>query len=318
MKRLLFITSGPIGDCVLSTGALELARARLSGDPAVTIACGPNAAEMFRAVPGLTRVLPIQKLPLAGHWLKLWGRLGGEIFDLAVDLRGSGLTYALACRRRVVRRVRGEGHQCERVGALFGQPQGLAPRLFLDEAAHGAAHAAYAGRGFVALGPGAKFPGKRWPADRFADIARRLTAPGAALAGAPILVLGSAAEAALGQRIAAACGGRALAGGLDLLASAALLARAGVFIGNDSGLMHLAAAAGAPTLGLFGPSDEARYAPFGANGLAVRGSRTYATLRQAGWSEAHPDSLLQDLTIERALAGVHTLLQRRIGDEHAI
>lgn len=314
MKRLLFITSGPIGDCVLSTGALEFARARLGGHPAITLVCGPLAGEIFRAVPGMERILPVQKLPLDGHWLKLWRQLAGARFDLSVDLRGSGLTYALRCRERVIGRIRGGGgHQCARIGAVLGQ-EALAPKLYLDEAAHCAAKAAHPGRGFLALGPWAKFPGKCWPADHFVQAALRLTAPGAALAGAPILVLGSQAEAERAQALALACGGTALAGRLDLLANAALLTRAALFIGNDSGLMHVAAAAGAPTLGLFGPSDEARYAPFGPKALALRGPLSLAALKKAGWDDRHHESLFRDLTIERVLATADALLTN--GSDH--
>jgi len=61
--------------------------------------------------------------------------------------------------------------------------------------------------------------------------------------------------------------------------SYAALKRARLFIGADSGLMHMAAAAGAPTLGLFGPSDERLYAPWGVNGRTVRGARSFEEIR---------------------------------------
>jgi ADP-heptose:LPS heptosyltransferase len=60
-----------------------------------------------------------------------------------------------------------------------------------------------------------------------------------------------------------------LVGKLDLPEVAAVLARAAMFIGNDSGLMHLAAAAGAPTLGLFGPTPSDEYGPAGPKAQAV-------------------------------------------------
>ena len=70
-------------------------------------------------------------------------------------------------------------------------------------------------------------------------------------------------------------------GRVDLLTAYALLKRARLFIGNDSGLMHLAAAAGAPTLGLFGPSDERLYAPWGPKARVLRGPRDFATFKAA-------------------------------------
>ncbi|HWU12794.1 MAG TPA: glycosyltransferase family 9 protein, partial [Caulobacter sp.] len=66
-----------------------------------------------------------------------------------------------------------------------------------------------------------------------------------------------------------------LTGKVDLLTAYAALKRADLFIGNDSGLMHIAAAAGVPTIGLFGPSDERRYGPWGPLTKAVRGPRSF-------------------------------------------
>ena len=80
-----------------------------------------------------------------------------------------------------------------------------------------------------------------------------------------------------GDREAAARIGAALprdrlldATGADLRATAEALTRADLFVGNDSGMMHLAAASGAPTLGLFGPTDERLYGPWGQRATAVR------------------------------------------------
>lgn len=306
MSRLLFLTSGPIGDCVLSSGALEHARTRLGGAPRVTIACGPAAAELFRAVPNLERVIPLVKRPFGGHWFRLWGEVAAQRWDLAVDLRGSLLTHTLPVAHRIAARPRGEGHKTMQLARVLGVPGPLAPHLHLDGPAFAAAAAAIPGRGFLALGPGAKFPGKRWPAERFAALPARL--------GLQAVVLGSGAEAQLCAEVAAACGGVSLAGRLDLLASAALLTRARLFIGNDSGLMHLAAAAGAPTIGLFGPSDEGVYAPSGPRAMAIRGETPYAALRARGWDTSAPSSLLADLALERVEAAARTSLEKTAGD----
>jgi ADP-heptose:LPS heptosyltransferase len=66
-----------------------------------------------------------------------------------------------------------------------------------------------------------------------------------------------------------------LVGKTDLLTAYACLKRARLFVGNDSGLMQLAAAAGAPTLGLFGPSDDRLYGPWGPDARALRGPREF-------------------------------------------
>ncbi len=103
--------------------------------------------------------------------------------------------------------------------------------------------------------PGANWATKRWPAERFAGIARRALAQGLQVA-----VQGSAAEADLGRQVARlAPGAIDLCGKLDLRALGGFIARCAAFVANDSGPMHVARALGVPTLALFGSTDPAMF-----------------------------------------------------------
>lgn len=119
----------------------------------------------------------------------------------------------------------------------------------------------------IALAPGATYgPTKRWPEERFLDLARRLAAR-----GRPLLWLGGTAEAELCERLARACpGSLSVAGLLSLRETLALLAGCRLVVSNDSGAMHLAQAAGAPTVGIFGSTDPAWTGPVGAGAEVVR------------------------------------------------
>src|SRR3546814_12380773 len=89
----------------------------------------------------------------------------------------------------------------------------------------------------------------------------------------------------------------------DLLTAAACLERADFFVGNDSGLMHLAAAAGTPTLGLFGPSPEVRYRPWGPHAGYVRPPESFEALTGApGFHLGPPRSYMEHLTAHAAAA----------------
>jgi ADP-heptose:LPS heptosyltransferase len=114
-------------------------------------------------------------------------------------------------------------------------------------------------RGFLAVHPGSGSPAKNWPLERFLEAARRL-ADGAAW----LLVAGPAEEALVAPR------GATLAREWPPRVLGAALARAGLVLGNDSGVSHLAAAAGAPTLALFGPTDPALWAPVGPRVATLR------------------------------------------------
>jgi ADP-heptose:LPS heptosyltransferase len=122
--------------------------------------------------------------------------------------------------------------------------------------------------GFVAIHPGSGSPAKSWPAERFRDL-QRLLAPGQAT----LVVLGPA-EAHLAAMFADDSGAGAasslVAQALSLRVLGAVLAQAGLFVGNDSGVSHLAAAWGAPTLALFGPTDPRTWSPEGRRVQTLR------------------------------------------------
>lgn len=311
MSHLLFITSNRIGDAVLSTAALEAARARLGGEAAVTIVCGPLPAALFRATPGLSRVITMEKR--AGRWVDLWGKLRGAKYDLAVDLRGSLTTFALRAKSRIVHRKSALlRHKLDELAALMGERALPAPKLHLDAKARADADAAHSGGPLLCLGAGANFIGKRWPPDQFALLARRLVGADAPLAGATVALLGAPSDAGLHTEIIAtlsAMGLKAIdcAGKLDLLACAALLERATLFVGNDSGLMHIAAAMGAPTIGLFGPSDERVYGPAGPRTAIVRG-RDYEAIMATGYMPLIEHSLMGDISVDQVEAAALKVL----------
>ena len=108
---------------------------------------------------------------------------------------------------------------------------------------------------FVLLFPGSGSATKNWPLDRFVDLARET-----ASLVKPIVVLGPA-ETGIARHFREAQ--VETLEDLDLPTVAALANLAGAFVGNDSGVSHLAAAAGCPGVVLFGPSDPARWHPLG-------------------------------------------------------
>ena len=272
--RILFITATRIGDAVLSTGLLNhLLRAHPHAK--VVVACGPAAEGVFARMPNRAWTIPLAKRPFRLHWWKLWRQVANSRWDLVVDLRASGFAWAIRAKRRVVMRGgRKPGHRLAQLGALMGlDPPPLPVAWFAPADTRRAAMLLPAGGPWLALGPTANWDRKVWPAERFVALAEALSAPGGPLAGAKVAVLGGpgAAERAMAAPVLAALGGRAvdLVGTLSLPEVAAVLARCSLFVGNDSGLMHLSAATGAPTLGLFGPSPAEHYAPSGPRAAAV-------------------------------------------------
>jgi len=316
--RLLFITNSRIGDAVLSTGLLDHL-IRVHPGLRVTVACGPVAAPLFVRAPGLERIHELRKRPRAGHWRALWMACVGTRWDLVVDLRGSPIPWVVSAGRRLRPMLDGRTlvHRVRRVGSTLG-PEGLdnppAPRLWTGPEDDATAAAAFAragvadGEPVLALAPTANWIGKTWPADRFVTLARRVTAADGPLPGARVAVFGAA-----GERDAAAPVLEGLAtarpidlvGGLTLAQVAAALRRCTLFVGNDSGLMHMAAATRIRTLGLFGPSRDEHYAPWGPLGRVVRTPEPYDALFPPHLGpKCVRGSLMTSLEVDRVLAAI--------------
>jgi heptosyltransferase-3 len=290
--RILFVTSNRLGDAVLSTGLLAHLM-QTHPDARITIACGPVARGVFGRMPNCERVIVVDKRPYRLHWLGLWYAAALTRWDLVVDIRGSALAWMVPTRRRAIMRRR-PGPKIAQLAAVLGiDPPPLPVAWTAPQDRARAAALLPVDRPVVALAPTANWEPKIWPAERFAGLFEALCAgplPGAiaAIFAGP----GEAEREIAGRLLRHLPDAIDLTGRLSIPEAAACLARARLFVGNDSGLMHLAAAAGAPTLGLFGPTDAAEYAPSGRCAAA-----TVAATGQ-----------MQDLTEAQALAAATALL----------
>ena len=313
--HVLFVTSNRIGDAVLSSGLLGWMIERRP-QSRFWVAAGPGPAPLFRAAPGVERVIALPKRRFGAHWLELWRKAAPVRWDLAVDLRGSALAWLLLAReRRVLRPAAGPVHRVRHLAALFDLAEPPPPRLWNTQAeTERAAALIPSGGRILALGPTANWGGKQWPADRFAELAQRLTAAGAPLADARIAVFGAASERAAARPLLDALHPARridLVGLVDLPTAHACLARADLYVGNDSGLMHIAAAAGAPTLGLFGPSREELYAPWGPRAAAVRTERSFEEIvGDPSYDHRRSDSWMGTLAVGKVEMAAAALLAR--------
>ena len=310
--RILFVTATRIGDAVLSTGLLRHLVERHPG-AAFTIAAGPAAAPLFEAVPGLERILVIAKRRYALHWLDLFRATAAQRWDLVIDLRGSALAFLLrAGERRVGAKGDAGEHRVQQLARLFSLDPPPAPRLWTAPRHEQAAETLVPlGGPILAVGPAANWRGKQWRGERFAELALRLTGGDGPFPAARVAVLAAAHEREQAAPLLAALPSMRridLVGKVDLLTAAAILRRAAMFIGNDTGVMHIAAAMGTPTLGLFGPSRSEHYAPWGPRTAVVRTAKSYGELVGApGYDHRTTDTLMDTLSVDMAEAAARRL-----------
>ena len=264
---------------------------------------------------------PLAAVHAGGEISELTRHLRAARFDVAVDLQGLAKSGVLTALTGAPLRIGFVAARCrEPLNALFTNhrvapppearhvveqclallaPLGVRPAavefpLPVDAGAEARVDDVLAGAGIkprrrlVVLNPGAGRPDKRWPVERFARLAARLVEE----AGATVLVVWGPSEEPAARAIVAAAPRGALAApptGLGELC--AVLRRASVVVAGDTGPLHLAAALGAPCVGLYGPTSIERNGPWGQGGRALAG----------------PDGTLGSLDVARVFRAVAEL-----------
>ena len=311
---ILFITATNIGDAVLSSGLIK----RLSDEipnARFTIVAGPAAAPLFSFLPNLDEVIVFAKQKDGSHWFDLWRKVRKRRWGLVVDLRGSAISRLISTKRRAVhRKLVGEPvHKVmEAARVLKIEDEPAAPYIYVSPEVEAYAADLTAGQGpILAMAPAANWVGKTWPLERFSRVAMRLLGSEGPMKGGRLMVLGGASERKVVRGLKD-CVPRSrfidLAGQVDLVTAYACLQRARLFVGTDSGTMHLAAAAGAPTLGLFGPSDERRYAPWGPGARVVRGGHSFEEIMASDPGGNQAVCHMMDLSVDRVYEAARVLL----------
>ena len=322
-EAILFITSTYPGDAVVSSGLLQhlidaspLAR--------LTVVCGRPSAPLFTEVPNLEDLIVVNKRKHHLHWAEIWLRCVTTRWSLVVDLRGSLLAYTLWARKRRVFRPKMPqgGRRISEWSALIGLSELPSPTLWLAPRHEEAVDRLLRdGPPVLALGPTANWPAKIWPAERFAELALRLTDKNGILPGARIALIGTRGDEEKVRPIVAAIPENRmvnLIGRTDLLTLVAVLKRCALYIGNDSGPLYLSVAAGIPGLGLMGPSpglfgpQQGPYvAPWAKRTDLVRTAKTPEELTGTpDYDTKTVGSLMDSLTVDAAEAAANALWRR--------
>ena len=289
-KKILIRSTNWIGDAIMTPPAIRTIRENFPAAE-ITILAYPWVADIFTACPQVDRVMLYEKKGrhkgLAGMW-RLGRELAAQHFDLVILLQNAfsaavltllaGIPVRAGYRRDgrglllshgvTIRKSTRERHQVYYYQEMLKDlGLGCSPQeLFLalpDSATAWAGDflAVNAKKPVVGLNPGAAYgPAKRWPAERYAGLAKRL----AEEQGATLLVFGTASDTEAAAEIGAAAPGQVLdlTGKTTLAEAMALIGLCDAFVTNDSGLMHVAAAQKTPLVAIFGSTDAVATGPF--------------------------------------------------------
>ena len=333
--RFLISRLSAIGDCILT---MPLACALRDAFPKAWIGwlAEKAGASLLQGHPAIDEVIvaPKRVLRRPSELWSLWSQLKSLRIDITLDpqglLKSAILARLTGAKRRIgfASPVGREGsswlnnelvtsscpHVVDRYRELLG-PLGVDPTTVRFDVPRPAANmksiAAWLysqhldQKPFAVLNPGAGWDSKIWPAERYAEVSRQLEAEHD-LRSVVVWALEKEREAA--RQIAAKSGGAAvMAPNTSLPDLAALLRRTTIYVGSDSGPLHLAAAVGCPCVGIYGPTDPAECGPYGPCHQTVQTYLQTGTCRERrrGKNEA-----MQAVSVEQVTTACAAILHQ--------
>ena len=265
-------------------------------------------------------------IPTLQQIAKVWNDVRSAHYDVAVDLQGA-MRSAVLARWSGARAVYGAAEPRESPASLWYTRRAIArgdhvieqnlsvveslvqrktcvPRVDLPHDCGAEQQMdqrlAEAGiRHFAILNPGAGWGAKRWPAERYGRVARALAEDGVQ----SILNYGPGEED-LARDAGSASDGTARPMKCSITELIALTRRAKLFVGGDTGPMHMAAALQVPVVAIFGPTDPARNGPFGTRSIVLRNPASPTTHAR----RSRPDEGLLEITADSVVAAARKLL----------
>lgn len=336
-EQILMVHQGGLGDFILCLPAFGSIR-RYYPKAQIELMGYPRILQLVERRYYVDQARSIDEAGLGSFYLKD-GKLGGAVsryfagFDRAFlflqdrdgifsdNIRKTGLkgVFSISPFPEKGRRVHVIDHILSSLSSMGIPPGESIPRVFLLEEdrqfaeewlRHRGDHEGVE-KGLVAIHPGSGSRKKLWPVDNFLDLVARITGD---LRLKTILLVGPTEGEYLGSGLGRMRSmGPMWAEGLPLIHVASLLDRCRCYIGNDSGITHLAAAVGIPTVALFGPSDPEIWGPRGEGVAILRKNPGCSPCNEEELERCNQRRCLELIEVEEVIERARRLMQRRSG-----
>jgi heptosyltransferase II len=323
IRKILIIRPGGIGDAALLIPAICLLKKKLP-EALITVLAEKRNASTFSLCPHVDKVLQYDKPYelLLAIWANYdvvidteqWHRLSAII--ARVSGAGIAIGYATNERKKLFTHPilysqhdyesKSFSHLLEPL-AITIKNEGL-PFLTVPKEAIKNAETLlgkFSGRPFITISPGSSVPEKQWSLNNFSKLASKINQ-----VGFPIVVIGSDKERMSGEMITNGIEALNLAGKTSLLETAAVIEKSSLLVSGDSGVLHIAAGLGCPTVSLFGPSNANKWAPRGKHHITISRNLSCSPCSKFG---NIPNCRINarcmaEITVEEVLGAVEKLL----------
>ena len=272
-KKLLFIGNTRLGDTIMSTGLLNSLCNNHDAD--ATVVCGSVAVPIFKSFPNVIKIIQLNKRKYSMHWFEIWKDVKKIKWDIVCDLRSTPIIWFISARKRIILSSKESKtlHRISRLSKISPNNDKPIPKVWINniDKKEAKSYLNNSEGPYIAIGPTANWNAKIWPAEKFAKLIENIMKYNF-FKGGTIILVGGPGEEKIGRDVEGLIKNIKIINliGKPIMQTPAIFSMSLIFIGNDSGLMHLAAASGTPTIGLFGPTDDKLYAPTGKKCVVVR------------------------------------------------
>jgi len=256
--KILIISSNLIGDTILSTGVVDHF---LKNNPKAqfTFIIGPTAGQIYQHFPNLEKIILIKKEKFNTHWLKMYLNSWKINWDIIIDLRSSFLSFLLFHKKKYIFRKNKNKQHLDQLTSFFQSHDSDLNIYTSREEEEIVKNKLNAENKYVVIFPGGNWQPKIWPSSNYNQLLKLLVEK---FSNLRFLIVGSAREEILylnsikknipEEKIINLMG-------ISLTLTSAYMKKSHLFVGNDSGLMHLSVASHLNTIGLFGPTNDHIY-----------------------------------------------------------
>jgi len=300
--KILVISSNLIGDTILSTGIVDHF---LKNNPnsRFTFIIGPTAGQIYQNFPNLEKIILIKKEKFNTHWLKIYLHSWNIKWDIIVDLRSSFLSFLLFHKKKYIFKKDKNKHHLDQLISFFQSNDSDLNVYISSEEEDIVKNKLNSENKYVVIFPGGNWKPKVWLSSNYNQLLKILLKK---FSNIKFITVGSAKEENLylnsikknipEDKIINLMG-------VSLTLTSAYMKKSHLFIGNDSGLMHLSVASHLNTIGLFGPTNDLIYGHRRKNCFVIRTKEDYnyfnrLTLEKSKsyMTTIHPDQVVDIIT----------------------
>ena len=315
--KILFIGNTRLGDAILSTCILQ--KFNKAGNE-ITVVCGPLPSEIYSGYTYVCNTISIKKKKYSKHWLEVYKKLKTIRWDVIIDLRNTLISRLL--NKKIIYRLEKNKdglHRVEQLTQLIKIKKIFAPKIFVPQKYKNEAsliiNKLSIDKNTLAISPATNWHRKNWPIEHFILLVESLLNEKKININ-KVIILGSITEFNYCEKLRLSLKRKKvinLSGQLSILSIHEVLRKCILFVGNDSGLTHLAAASGVNTLALFGPSKDKNYRPWGKNGFFLRTPQSFEELvNRKGYNRFDSSSLMTSLSVETVFEKCLAILKKKI------